>query len=327
MSFSSSIDWGEERELFRARLDAYPTVTVLSHIRPDPDAIGSSIGVYHLLRRLGKRVEIVNASRELPRNLDFLDGYNKIKWKMDYENSLIVSCDCGSIDRLGFDGLEGREIVNLDHHASNTHFGNLNIVDPSAVSTSEVAFRIFEDWVPIVKESAEAFYAALISDTRYFTTPNVTAKTFDLAQAMIRQGAQPGRIAQQMLQRRSLASLRVLGKALESLQLHENAQVAIMRITREDLATTGAKASDLDGVVDYARSLTTVDVAILVVEMNKEIKVSLRSKGINLLPIARAFGGGGHLEAVGFEIPGQESEKVIEGLLQNIREEGVLTRR
>ncbi len=326
MSSLSHVDWEEARRKFRQLLEHFPSVTVLSHIRPDPDAVGSSLGVYHLLKSLGKRVEIANASREIPRTLDFLEGYKKIKWKMDYEDSLIVSCDCGSLDRLGFEGLEERTIVNLDHHVSNSRFGTLNVVDPTAVSTSEVAYRLFEGWLPVRKESAEAFYAALISDTRHFTTSNVTAETFVLARSLIERGADPATIAQMMLQRRSLASLRILGKALESLRLYADARVAIMRISREDLAATGATVSDLDGVVDYARSLVTVEVAALVVEMKNEIKVSLRSKGINLLPVAEAFGGGGHREAVGFEVPDSDSDALIKALLHRIEKEGVLTK-
>ncbi len=326
MNTDPTVDREDARREFRQLLERFPSVTVLSHIRPDSDAIGSSLGVYHLLKKLGKRVEIANASREIPRTLDFLKGYEKIKRKMDYKDSLIVSCDCGSLDRLGFEGLEGRTIVNLDHHLSNSRFGTLNIVDPTAVSTSEVAFRLFEGWLPIGKESAEAFYAALISDTRHFTTSNVTAETFTLARSLIEQGADPATIAQMMLQRRSLASLRILGKALESLRLYADAQVAIMRISREDLAATGATAGDLDGVVDYARSLVTVEIAALVVEMKSETKVSLRSKGTDLLPLAKVFGGGGHREAAGFELPGHVSDQVIEDLLQCIENEGVLTK-
>ena len=324
MSARMPVDWEEARREFRRLLERFSAVSILSHIRPDPDALGSAVGLYHLLRESGKRVEIANASRDIPRTLDFLEGYEKIKRKMDYEDSLIVSCDCGSLDRLGFEGLEGRSIVNLDHHLSNTRFGMLNVVDPSAVSTSEVIYRLVEGWLPVGRRSAEAFYAALISDTRHFTTSNVTADTFALARSLIERGADPATIAQMMLQRRSLASLRILGKALESLRLYADAQVAIMRISREDLAATGATASDLDGVVDYARSLVTVEVAALVVEMQNETKVSLRSKGIDLLPVAGAFGGGGHREAAGFEVRGVETDRVIEELLQCIEKEGVL---
>ena len=316
----------EERERFRELLAAHRGVTILSHIHPDADALGTSLGIYTLLRQEGYRVEVANATAELPRHLDFLPGFGKIKKKIDFDDSLIIACDCGSLDRLGFD-LTGRRIVNLDHHPSNTGYGTLNLVRPTAVSSSEVAFRFLAPLFTIPRETAGAFYAALISDTRYFTTGNVTAESFELARELIGLGAEPAAIAQAMLQRRSLASLRVLGRALESLSLHAEGQVAVMRVTREDLAATGARYSDLDGLVDYARSLVTVELAILVVEREDRLKVSLRSKGADVMRLAQAFGGGGHREAAGFETTEYETEALIDLLLQRIKKEGILTRR
>ncbi|WP_457606411.1 DHH family phosphoesterase [Nitratifractor sp.] len=312
--------WREWRIGLLELLETFPSVTVLSHVRPDPDAIGTSIGVYHLLRQMGKRVEIANHSKEIPRNLDFLPGFSKIKRKIDFADSLIVSCDCGSLDRLGFEGMEERTIVNIDHHSSNTRFGTLNIVDPDAVSSSEVAYRLFAPVVPVKEESATAFYTALISDTRYFTTNNITGETFEIARELIEGGADAAWIARQMLHRRSLASLRILGKALESLRLYEEGEVAVMTVRQEEIAAAGARASDLDGVVDYARSLVTVDVAVLVVEQKRQIKVSLRSKGRDLLPVARHFGGGGHREAAGFESDRHTVDGMVQELLNVLQE-------
>ncbi len=316
----------EERDRFRELLASHRSVTVLSHIQPDADALGTSLGIYALLRREGHRVEVANATADLPRHLDFLPGFEKIKRKIDFDDSLIIACDCGSLDRLGFE-LTGRSIVNLDHHPSNTGYGTLNLVRPTAVSSSEVAFRFLAPLFTIPRETAVAFYAALISDTRYFTTGNVTAESFELARELIGLGAEPAAIAQAMLQRRSLASLRVLGRVLDSLRLYAEGQVAVMRVTREDLAVTGARYSDLDGLVDYARSLVTVELAILVVERQDRIKVSLRSKGADVLPLAQAFGGGGHREAAGFETAEYGMEELIGLLLQRIKNEGILTRR
>jgi phosphoesterase RecJ-like protein len=277
-----------------------------------------------MLKEAGYRVEVANATRELPRHLDFLQGYGKIKHKMDYEDSLIISCDCGSLDRLGFD-LKGREIVNIDHHPSNTRFGTLNLVREEGVSSSEVAYRFFEPFFEIPRASTEAFYAALISDTRYFTTANVSEETFEVARELIRRGIDPGGVAQAMLQRRSLASLRILGKALESLHLYLDGQVAVMKVTREDLEATGARYDDLDGIVDYARSLVTVEVAVLIVERVGSRKVSLRSKGADVMRIAQAFGGGGHTVAAGFETSTLSTEELVDALLQQIKNEGILT--
>ncbi|ADV47147.1 phosphoesterase RecJ domain protein [Nitratifractor salsuginis DSM 16511] len=313
----------KEREEFLALAAAHRSISVLSHIHPDADALGTSLGVYWMLKKAGHRVEVANATKELPRYLDFLPGFGKIKHKMDYEDSLVISCDCGSLDRLGFD-LEGRKIVNIDHHPSNTRFGTLNLVRQEGVSSSEVAYRFFEPFFEIPAESAEAFYAALISDTRYFTTANVSDETFEVARELIHLGVDPGKVAQQMLQRRSLASLRILGRALESLELHLDGRVAVMTITREDLEATGARYDDLDGIVDYARSLVTVEIAILIVERPQDRKVSLRSKGADVMRIAQAFGGGGHTVAAGFETDRLSTKELVEALLKKIKEEGVL---
>jgi len=306
-----------ERQEFRKLLDRHRAVTILSHIRPDPDAIGTSLGLYAVLKKAGYRVEIANATRPLPRVLDFLEGFGRIKGKIDYDDSLVIACDCGSIDRLGFD-VAGREMVVIDHHPSNTGFGTLNVVDPSAVSSSEVAFALLAPDFEIPPAGAEAFYAALLSDTRNFTLPSVTAETFALAQDLIARGVDPGAVAQQMLQRRSLASLRILGRAINSLRLYLEGKVAVMIVTREDLEATGAEETDLEGVADYGRSLATVRVAVLMVERPGGWKVSLRSKGEDVMSVALAFGGGGHRAAAGFEKADISGEALLEALLERI---------
>ncbi len=316
----------EERKRFLKLLESHRGVTLLSHVHPDPDAIGTALGIAAILKRQGIRVEVANATEDLPRQVDFLAGFERIKKKIDFSDSMIIACDCGSLDRLGFD-LTGRTIVNIDHHPSNTFYGDLNLVRDRAVSSSEVAYRFFEGLYPVPPEAAEAFYAALISDTRYFTVGNVTAESFEVAKELIALGVDPSGVAQKMLHRRSLASLRVLGKALESLRLYLDGRVGVMVVTREDLAWSGARESDLDGLVDYARSLITVEVAILLVEREKSVKVSLRSKGADVMRLAQEFGGGGHLEAAGFETTEYGMEDLLEKLLKKIKEEGVIASR
>ncbi len=309
---------------FDQLLSGYRTVTVLSHIHPDPDAIGTALGIYHWLKTKGKRVEIANATVELPHHLDFLPGFSKIKTKIDFEDSLIIACDCGSIDRLGFD-LSGRVIVNLDHHPTNTQYGTLNLVDPEAVASSEVAWYLLSPLHDFSQEGATALYAALTSDSRNFTTSNVTADVFALAETLIRHGVSVAHVTQQMIHRRSLASLRILGVAIDSLALLHDARIAIMTVTQADLKRTGAQSSDLDGIVDYGRSLVTAQVAMMLVEREQDIKVSLRSKGVNVAHIAKHFGGGGHHMAAGFEAHGVELEVLKRAILDVIKEEDVLS--
>lgn len=314
------------REKFSEMLQRYENITIATHIYPDADTIGTALGLAHLLKNNGKRVEVVNISDHIPRNLDFLEGYEKIKSRVEYKNSLLISCDCGDIERLGIDR-EGRELVNIDHHAGNTSYGDLNIVLPEAASASEVAYRLIKPMMEISKEAAEAFYTALMVDTRNFTTNSVTEETFEMALELTRIGVEPAYIAKMVILRRSLSSLRLLSHALSDLELFANARIAVIRVKKSDIERTGAVSSDLDGVVDYARSLATVKVAVLFAEYSDSIKVSIRSKNIDILPVATAFGGGGHIYAAGFTKRGADmdelTERVIEVVEYEINREGV----
>ena len=308
---------------FNQILEKYQKITILTHVNPDPDTIGTALGIYACLKKQGFQVEVVNATGDIPRYLDFLPHFQRIKQKIDFSDSLIIACDCGSADRLGF-SLEGREIVNIDHHVTNTRYGVLNIVDTDAVSSSQVAFSLLEKCYPVSRESALSFYAALVSDSRNFTTSNMSQSIFDFASALVSRGIDIAEVSWKMLHRRSLASLRILGVAINSLELRENAQIAIFRIFQRDLLHTGAKISDLDGVVDYAKSLATVEIALMLVERGNDVKVSLRSKHVNIEKLASFFGGGGHGNAAGFETE-KDIEDLADEVIEEIQKRGLLT--
>lgn len=317
------IEMGSHAAALKNLLSRYRKITVLSHIRPDPDAIGTALGIYDILKNQSFQVEVVNATGDIPHYLDFLPHFKRIKKKIDFSDSLIVACDCGSIDRLGF-ALEGREIVNIDHHLTNTQYGTLNVVDAEAVSSSQVAFFLLEKLYPVSRESATAFYAALVSDTRNFTTSNMSASVFELASSLVRLGVDIVNVSRNMLHRRSLASLRILGTAIDSLELRENARLAVLKISLDDLVFSGAIMSDLDGVVDYAKSLATVEIAVMLVEDAQRIKVSLRSKQVDIGVLASFFGGGGHAQAGGFEMRGS-LDSVTQDIVKEIKERELLT--
>jgi len=317
----------EERlcvDLVKASLEKARTVTILTHLNPDADTIGTGLGIYNLLSQdKSRRVEIVNASDMLPKFLDFLPNFSKIKAKMNFEESLIIACDCGSIDRLGFD-LEGREIINIDHHAGNAHYGTVNVVLSEYASASQVAYDLFKEIMPVTQSAATCFYAALLSDTRYFTTSSVNEKVFSAAKALVSLGADPAKVAYHFTQRKSLASLRVLHKALGRLTLSEEARVATLYVTKDDMAETGATMPDLEGIVDYARSLVTVEIALFAVETEEGVRISLRSKGADVSSIAAHFGGGGHKVAAGFTLMQRDLHETIAIILQKIKTSGLL---
>ncbi len=306
------------------KLSQAKNITILTHLNPDADTLGTGLGIYTLLSRdKSKRVEIVNASNILPVYLDFLPNYSKIKHSMDFDESLIISCDCGSMERLGFD-LEGRDILNIDHHASNENYGSINVVIPEYASASQVAYALFKSLYPIDKKAASCFYTALLSDTRYFTTSSVNAEVFNVAQALVDIGIDPADIASNFTQRKSLASLRILQKALANLDLRLEAKVAILFVTQEEIDETGATMPDMEGIVDHARSLATVEIALFVVQERETMRISLRSKGANVASVAHHFGGGGHKVAAGFTLPQTNLQETIDIIVEIIQKTGLL---
>lgn len=305
-------------EKIKQRIEEANTITVLTHINPDADTLGTGLGIYTLLKRhYTKPIEIVNYSEVLPKYLDFLPAFEKIKKKMDFTGGLIITCDCGSIDRLGV-SLVGRDILNIDHHQSNQSYGNLNVVIPTAASASHVAYEIFEPLYPISKEVATCFYTALVSDTRFFRTSSVTQEVFHLAQKWLDIGVDATEVASALTQRKSLASIRILQRALGHLCLYHEAGTAVLYVTQEDISSAGALSPDMEGIVEYGLSLCTVNLSVFAMELQDHIRVSLRSKGINVAEIAATFGGGGHKVAAGFRVPLADLEETIDTILSRI---------
>ncbi len=304
-------------------LDNHNKITILTHLNPDADTIGTALGIYALLKNSGKRVEVVNGGSNIPINLDFLPNFSKIKQRINYEDSLIISCDTGSIDRLGFD-LTERKILNIDHHKSNTYFGSINIVNSDYSSASHVAYELFKEDYPITKEVATCFYTALVSDSRYFTTSNVSKELFDVASEMVDYGVDIYSVVKNLNQRRSLASIRILSSALNTLELDESGALSIIHSTREKMEEAGAELLDTVGIVNYGISLVTVEISIFLVELKDMVKVSLRSKRVDVSGLATSFGGGGHSTASGFELSNISIEELKIKIKKEIKERGLL---
>lgn len=315
-------------EAVKKKLAEYNSITILSHLNPDADALGTALGIYALLAEdKSKKVEVVNASTVLPLHLDFLPNFKKIKHHMDYTDSLVISCDCGSVDRLGF-ALDARDILNIDHHQSNTMYGSVNVILAEYASSSQVAFELFRELYTMNESAATCFYTALLSDTRYFTTSSVNEKVFSVAQKLLSSGAKPDVISFNLTQRRPLSSLRILEKALASLALTNEAKVATLMVSKEEIDATGATVPDMEGIADYAKSLSTVEVALFAMELEDGIRISLRSKNVDISKVAMAFDGGGHKMAAGFTLKRESCsdglQECINRVLEKITELGLL---
>ena len=305
-------------------IESYKYITILTHIDPDSDTIGTGLGIYSLLKQnTNKRVEIVNVSKYLPNYLDFLRYFDKFKKKMDFANSLIISVDSASSDRLGVD-IANRDVLNIDHHKSNTNYGSVNIVVPQYASASMVAFELFDELYPISKDSAQAFYTALVSDSQFFTTSSVDETAFAYASKLMDLGADNLKVTYNLKMRKSLASVRILQKALASLQLRIDAKVATMQITQEDIKACDALMPDMDPIVDYGRDIACVEISVLAIELENHTKVSLRSKNVDISTIAKNFGGGGHTNASGFEVEKRNTKDIIDTIIDKINQIGLI---
>jgi phosphoesterase RecJ-like protein len=310
-------------EKFKALLNKYDKVTVLTHCSPDGDTLGTGLGIYLILKNTGKQVEICNIDKKFSKDLEFLPHFAKIKSQIDFDNSLIITCDSGSIDLLGFD-LSLREIINIDHHKSNTNYGALNVVDSTCASASMVAYQLLKNDFKMTKDVATCFYVALLTDTQNFITLNVNKNVFIVASELIALGINLFEVNKNLTQRKSLSSFKVLSATLDTLDLCEEAQLATMVLSQNILNKTGARLSDTVGLIDYGIALVTVKIAILVIEFPNYLKVSFRSDGADVSSLAVHFGGGGHLMASGFKSNELDIDLVLKKIKKEIKKRGLI---
>ncbi|BCD59754.1 MULTISPECIES: bifunctional oligoribonuclease/PAP phosphatase NrnA [unclassified Nitratiruptor] len=297
-------------------------IVLLTHVNPDADTLGSALGMYHILQKMGKKAVVVNTT-ELPYNLDFLPGIEKVKKQLPSSYELMISFDCGSFDRLGIEEKEAF-LINFDHHKSNTLYGDVNIIQPEYASTSQVVYEFAKNHeLPVDKNAAICFYTALVDDCGFFKYDTVNAKTFEFAKELCEKGVIPEYVATMLTMREPLSKIRLITYVLETLELRLNAKVAVVRVTQEMLRKSGGTKEMADDALNMARSLVTVEVAILLrEEEDGRIKVSLRSKNeVDVSVIAIMFGGGGHKRAAGFTAQETSFEKVLDALLEVLKKE------
>ena len=296
-------------------------IVIASHVHPDGDTLGSSIGLYHALKNLGKKVSLYNATKdELPNEFDFLDAYSKISDKLPRFFDLLISCDCGSFDRLGVKK-DSFEIINIDHHASNELYGDINIVLKNATSAGMVVYELLkENKIDIPKNSAIALYTAIADDTGFFRYADINEKTFEAVLALIKCGVNPSFISKKVHGRKSLAKTRLNAYVLNNFDLHVDASIASIIISQEVLEKTGARRSDTKNIITQLSDIANVEVSIMVLEQKDFLKISLRSnKDKDVSKIAHIYKGGGHKHAAGFNIYDSDTKKICEELVQKVK--------
>ena len=312
------IDYSKKAKEFKALLEKFQRVTLLMHKRPDGDTLCSALALYESLKQEGFSVEVVSIDKDLPIKYKFLKDFSKIKHKIDFENSLVVTLDCADTSRVGFD-INNRVIVNIDHHSSNTNFGVLNIVEIE-VSTTLVLYKLLKEGFIINKDIATAIYAGLISDSINFTTSLVKKETFIYAAEIVSYGVDILEVSNYVNRYNSLGHFRAKQIAMSHLELFFDAKVAFSYLDEEDFKASGARVSDIDGIIDEFIALAVVEIAILATNFEGVLKVSMRSKNVDVSKIALKFGGGGHQNAAGFEVKSSKISKIKQQLLETIKD-------
>ncbi|HTK95339.1 MAG TPA: bifunctional oligoribonuclease/PAP phosphatase NrnA [Terriglobales bacterium] len=298
------------------RIEEAQHIVLTSHARPDGDAVGSVLACWQVVTAMGKRADMVLAD-EVPfiyKRLPFADQIRHEPWANgDYDTAIILECD--SIARTRLDGLERRILINIDHHASGRPFAQVNWIDPSACACAELVYKLaLKAGVKLTPELATNLYAAILTDTGSFAYQGTTERTFGLARELVRAGANPTQIAQQVFFAAPTSKMRLLGAALTN--LHREHALAWMHVTREQFDRAEAEDEDAEGLVNYALGIAGVEAAAFFREMpDGRFRVSLRSKGIvNVAHIAERLGGGGHVCAAGCAIDGPlsvASERIL----------------
>ena len=287
-------------------LDKAKSICCFFHKNPDGDAVGSALAVKNFY---GDKVRVYSPT-PVPEIYLFLPGASQIKVYKHFseveEAEVFLVLDCADLGRVpGFEK-KCSVLINVDHHETNTHFGDFNLVDPTAASTCELVFELlkFSKKGNITKEVADCVYTGLYTDTGGFKFSNTNKKAFEVACELLDYGVNPAEIASAVYESYPFRRMKLLAKSLDTLELHLGGKVASMYVTLPMYKETGALPEDTEEFVDFTRAVKGVIVAVFLRELDSGgVKVSLRSKGnVNVAEVAKAFGGGGHFSAAGCEI-------------------------
>ncbi len=306
------LDWSPLVSLLRSTDD----ILLMTHIRPDADGLGSQLALHDALTAIGKRSRVVIASK-LPPRYQFLDpDHSTIEQFTEatadkFRNvGAVVVMDTGTWGQLGEFGPFMKTLTVpkavVDHHRTQDDLGGLQLVDVSAEATGRLSYEIIRALhAPLSKAAAHHLFMALALDTGWFRHPNTTAATFALAHELVKAGANPPPLYEQLFECAPVARLRLLGVALERLQTRAAGQICFTEIVVSDYAETGAVPGDTEDLINYPRSVDGVEVALVFIEQPEGgTKVSFRARSrVDVSKVAEKFNGGGHKLASGARDP------------------------
>lgn len=295
---------------------------LISHENPDGDAVGSVLGLYFGLKKL-KKIVVPVLPDPVPKIYSFLNGSDQIKQDFELDEievAIVLDCaDIGRVENLKKKLTKIPKKINIDHHPSNFSFGEINYINPKSSSTSELVLKILNKLnIKIDKDISYALYTGLMTDTGGFRFANTNLNTLKAATFLVKNGADPFYISEMVYSMKPLKALKLLGRALEKLKKDNGIIFSIL--TLDDFKEFDAEEEDAEGIVEYLNKSNEANIAILFKQKNNGFyKVSLRSKGdIDVKDIAIKFGGGGHMNAAGFDIK-EDPKSVLEKILLELK--------
>ena len=295
---------------------------IAGHRDPDGDSLGSSMALGLALEALGKRVAVVSADPLFAsyQRLPHSDRLQVLE-ELPPDFPVAVLMECNGVERTGLTGFEGRLVVNIDHHANNPRFGDVNWIDADVAATGVMIYWLLEAMeVEITPAIATHLYVAILTDTGSFRYSNTDATAFRVSADLVEKGVDPAAVASVVYDNVPLAKIFLLATALDSIQLEDDGRIARMSIPLEAFQNCPGEP-DTEGIVSQAQAIEGVSVAVLFKELAEgRFRISLRSDGaVDVAAVAASFGGGGHPRAAGCQLEGSFDE-VRERLLEAVRE-------
>lgn len=285
---------------------------VATHVRPDGDALGSLLATVSMLRRMGKKADAYSQDPASPA-YSFLPGTETIRHAVSdlsvYEAAVLV--DCGDLHRVG-SGLETSVrqlpvLINIDHHLNEVPYGSVYWVKPDASSTCEMLYDLAAAIpLPLGREEAMLLYTGLMTDTGSFRFSNTTERVLEVARDLVKSGADPAYIAEQVYDSSSPERLKLLSQVLASVRFLARDRLVTAELSQRMLVDTSTSAADSESFINHLRSVRPVEIAMLFKEEKDGlINVSMRSKGeTDVASFAQRHGGGGHRHAAAFRVRG-----------------------
>ncbi len=295
------------------------TIAILAHESPDGDAIGSVLAMGIALENMGKTPDRIIS--EFPRKFKFLPGADKVKPNSNIEKyDLAISLDCADLRRL--DGKEyfenAKKTIVIDHHGSNTMYGDINFVNPASPACCEILVGIFTYFeLEIHQDLGSCILTGIITDTGGFKHQGVTPETFEFTAELLRKGVNVSEIYEKALEIRTKSNFELLKRICDRMEMFEDGKVTFTYITNQDEEEVNAEPGDHEGLVEVGRGVEGVEVSIFIRQVDDEqkYKISMRStNNVNVSDICYLFGGGGHPRAAGCTIQGtieQVKEKIL----------------